>query len=95
MRPIRELLLLLSLGCALVSLAHASDRSSESRALDAGTKAVAQSDSATIGTPHPLVVQRVSPDGRWVAACQARADTDGSGTSTASSPEQWKWCERV
>lgn len=32
-----------------------------------------------IGTPGPLVLERVDPDGRWVAFCQARLDTDGDG----------------
>ncbi len=35
--------------------------------------------SGELGTAHPLFVQRAAPDGRWVAACQARADTDGDG----------------
>ncbi len=32
-----------------------------------------------LGTAHPLLVQASAPDGRWVAACQARMDTDGDG----------------
>jgi hypothetical protein len=32
-----------------------------------------------LGTAHPLLVQDVASDGRWVAACQPRADTDGDG----------------
>ena len=32
-----------------------------------------------LGTAHPLFVQAAAPDGRWVAACQARSDTDGNG----------------
>lgn len=40
-----------------------------------------------IGTPHPILVQAVAPDGRWVAACQARADTNGQpGVSVAIGP---------
>jgi hypothetical protein len=32
-----------------------------------------------LGTAHPLFVQAAAPDGSWVAACQARSDTDGNG----------------
>lgn len=34
----------------------------------------------TIGTAHPIAVQAVAPDGSWVVACQARADTNRDGT---------------
>jgi hypothetical protein len=32
-----------------------------------------------IGTSHPLVLEDISADGRWVAFCQARRDTDDDG----------------
>jgi hypothetical protein len=32
-----------------------------------------------IGTRAPVVIEAVSPDGDWMAICQARADTDGDG----------------
>jgi hypothetical protein len=32
-----------------------------------------------LGTPHPIEVNEVGADGRWVLACQARADTNGDG----------------
>jgi hypothetical protein len=32
-----------------------------------------------LGTAHPIFVQAAAPDGRWVAACQPRSDTDGDG----------------
>jgi outer membrane protein assembly factor BamB len=31
------------------------------------------------GTVHPIHAEAAAPDGRWVAACQARNDTDGDG----------------
>lgn len=31
------------------------------------------------GTPHPVIFQESSPDGRWLIYCQARADTDKNG----------------
>lgn len=31
------------------------------------------------GTPHPMLLQDYSPNGRWITACQAREDTDGDG----------------
>ncbi len=34
---------------------------------------------ADYGTPDPMFVQRVSSAGRWLVACQARTDTDGTG----------------
>jgi hypothetical protein len=33
--------------------------------------------SGPIGTPHPLVVVAAADSGRWIVACQARADTNG------------------
>ena len=30
-----------------------------------------------IGTAHPVRVVEIAPNGRWLVACQARADTDG------------------
>jgi hypothetical protein len=33
----------------------------------------------TLGTAHPIVVQLTADDGSWVAACEARQDTDGDG----------------
>jgi hypothetical protein len=33
----------------------------------------------SIGTPHPLLFQRVASDGSWCLLCQARSDTDGDG----------------
>ncbi|MEZ4449997.1 MAG: hypothetical protein R3B09_11005 [Nannocystaceae bacterium] len=32
-----------------------------------------------IGSAHPIAVQASSADGRWIVACQARADTNGDG----------------
>lgn len=32
-----------------------------------------------IGTAHPLTLQALDPDGRWLLICQARTDTDGDG----------------
>src|SRR5689334_22299759 len=33
----------------------------------------------TMGTKHPMLVQRVAPDGHWAFVCQAREDTDHDG----------------
>ena len=32
------------------------------------------------GSPGPIVPQVVAPDGSWLTACQARADSNGDGT---------------
>jgi len=34
---------------------------------------------AEYGTAHPFLLQAVAPDGRWLLACQARADTNQDG----------------
>ncbi|HYV46227.1 MAG TPA: hypothetical protein VFA20_15265 [Myxococcaceae bacterium] len=39
--------------------------------------------SGAVGTSAPFFVLATAPDGRWVAACQAREDTDGSGAVDA------------
>jgi hypothetical protein len=36
-------------------------------------------DGVPLGTASPTTVTEVSPDGRWVVACQAREDTNGDG----------------
>ena len=46
---------------------------------------IAPTDPATggartpVGTSHPMMVLATHPQGRWVAACQAREDTNGDG----------------
>jgi len=39
--------------------------------------------SGAVGTSAPFFVLAGAPDGRWVVACQAREDTDGSGAVDA------------
>ncbi len=53
------------------------------RPVDATTPADAGSPSepaSLLGTPHPVTVEAIAPDGRWAMVCQARRDTDGSGS---------------
>ena len=33
----------------------------------------------SVGTPHPVVLEAASADGRWAVLCQAREDTNGDG----------------
>ena len=37
---------------------------------------LADSPRISFGTGHPIVVEAYAPDGSWIAACQAREDTD-------------------
>jgi outer membrane protein assembly factor BamB len=37
------------------------------------------SPAGIFGTVHPINVEAAAPDGRWVAVCQARNDTNGDG----------------
>ena len=43
-----------------------------------GTPAAART-SGPVGTAGAIVIEASDPDGRWVVACQARADTNGDG----------------
>lgn len=40
-------------------------------------------NASAVGTSAPFFVLAAAPDGRWVVACQAREDTDGSGAVDA------------
>ncbi|MEO7731494.1 MAG: hypothetical protein ABIY55_11015, partial [Kofleriaceae bacterium] len=47
----------------------------------AGARKLPDADyTRAIGTPHPIALIRAAASGRWIVACQARVDTDGSGT---------------
>lgn len=45
----------------------------------AATPAAPIAPARDIGTAHPLTLQELDPDGRWLVICQARSDTDGDG----------------
>lgn len=45
----------------------------------ASTRGAITRTNKEIGTRHPVMLQNVSPDGRWLVYCQARADTNGDG----------------
>lgn len=47
---------------------------------EAATRLVDAGPDDLVGTAHPVTFQGADPDGRWVAICQARADTNGNGT---------------
>lgn len=71
MRPTLPWLLLLLSACA----------TSGTRVPAAQSSAPVASEPVTgpFGTEHPFVFQLAAPDGSWVLACQARADTNGDG----------------
>ncbi|HYH94835.1 hypothetical protein [Hyalangium sp.] len=78
MRPNLLPLLVLLSACAS-SRSSSSGEAVSSPPAPASTAPAPVLASGLFGTEHPFVLQAVSPEGRWLIACQAREDTTGDG----------------